>query len=124
MALSPHTRTRLVWRNGKKVREHRWMMEQELGRKLSPNEHVHHINGNPLDNRMENLVVLHQNAHLRLHKQVYPDMKKCVACGTDYEAPNRKRKASKCCSAACAATLRADGRRAQAASSRKSRQPS
>lgn len=42
MALSPHTRTRLVWRNGKKVRASRWLMEQHLGRKLAVWEHVHH----------------------------------------------------------------------------------
>lgn len=52
---SPATRTRLIRRGGKKVREHRWLMEQELGRKLLPTEHVHHRNGNPLDNRLENL---------------------------------------------------------------------
>lgn len=28
--LSAHTRTRLIWRNGKKVRAHRWLMEQHL----------------------------------------------------------------------------------------------
>lgn len=41
--------------NGKEVREHRWVMEQALGRPLLTTETVHHINGNGLDNRLENL---------------------------------------------------------------------
>lgn len=50
------------------VAEHRYVMEQHLGRMLERNEHVHHINGDKLDNRLENLVVLTKAAHHALHK--------------------------------------------------------
>ena len=38
-----------------KILEHRKIMQDHLGRKLTRSEVVHHINGNNADNRLENL---------------------------------------------------------------------
>ena len=39
----------------KYILEHRYVYEQHYGITLTPNQNIHHINGNRLDNRIENL---------------------------------------------------------------------
>lgn len=36
-------------------------MEEHLGRLLESNEHVYHLNGDYLDNRLENLTIIKKN---------------------------------------------------------------
>jgi hypothetical protein len=49
---------------------HQIIAEIELGRSLEKLEVVHHINGNSLDNRSMNLLVLTQAVHAKLHQKM------------------------------------------------------
>lgn|SRR5699024_905728 len=53
------------------VLEHRMIMSNELGRPLSDEEIVHHIDGNKLNNRISNLEVMDRSSHSSLHSEKY-----------------------------------------------------
>lgn len=52
------------------TRKYRKIMEEHLGRKLTKDEHVHHIDGNPENNELSNLMVVSNAEHGRIHASI------------------------------------------------------
>lgn len=62
----PH---RVKVRVGRKViNRSRKVVQDILGRELSTNEHVHHIDGNPLNDNPDNLRVVSPREHYLIHR--------------------------------------------------------
>ena len=87
--------------NGKRMWEHRLVMEKKLGRKIKEGEAIHHINGIRSDNRIENLVLCKTHGE---HTSKFHPQKKKTHCkrgheltdGNIYWGGHRQRNCKKC----------------------------
>ena len=92
---------------------HRVIVENELGRLLSDDEVVHHINEDKLDNRIENLQVMSKAEHTRLHRSTGRTkvQLKCPWCGELFARERRQTHLVKrkngytCCSRKCSGKI-------------------
>ena len=86
----------------RRMDEHRLVMEAHLGYRLPRSLHVHHINGDKRDNRLENLEVIPATVHGAMHAPaINPVTKACQVCGKDFRPHKTKRKRAKTCSEVC-----------------------
>ena len=94
----------------------RILMVQSLGRPLKPYEDVHHIDGNPQNNDLNNLEIINHTTHIKKHnpKKYYDKEMICDVCGksfiwtsdkqsTYYIDKHRKKNRIISCSRSCSA---------------------
>ena len=67
----------------------RWVMEQYIGRELSTDEYVHHLNEDPSDNRLENLAIVSPKEHNRIHNPTRMVTCVCGYCGKEFTRSQR-----------------------------------
>ena len=58
---------RIAMGGDKRKLYHRHIVEDNIGRQLNPVEIIHHIDGNPSNNNIDNLAIMNQGEHARLH---------------------------------------------------------
>lgn len=77
------TEPRHKYSHGHSYQLHRIIMENLLGRHLLLNERVHHKDGDPCNNAVENLEVVFQGEHNRIHLLKGPVFVECQCpkCG-------------------------------------------
>ena len=66
------------------VKEHRLVMEKHIGRYLTKEEQIHHLNGKKQDNRIENLQLTTHKEHIKIHgplilKRWHKTLQSCLA---------------------------------------------
>ena len=83
---------------------HRHLASVKIGRWLTHEENVHHIDGNKENNDLDNLMILTNENHIKIHMNENGKskvIKNCIICGKEFECFNKKKKQKKFCSPEC-----------------------
>jgi len=87
------------------VAQHHLVMSKHIGRPIAKDEQVHHINGVPSDNKLENLMLMKTTKHKSLHQKgkirVPKIPKRCPTCDKMFIASYGNHRRNKYCSREC-----------------------
>lgn len=90
----------LAYKNTGKVYYHRHVKSIEIGRWLTKDEHVHHIDENKINNNIENLDILNSRDHMLKHQIErgfnIKHIEKCIVCDNEFETYTSKYCSNKC----------------------------
>lgn len=84
-------RYKMVWHNGKVTTEHAAVWEKANCRPVPKGHVIHHINGNGLDNRIENLQLMTHKEHNQLHARLRVEGSEVVDSSDETVMKSRKR---------------------------------
>lgn len=69
----------------------RYTIELKLGRYLERHEHVHHKDGNCMNDSIENLELINDSDHAKLHMTKYqPEVFNCPLCNKEFSLSGEK----------------------------------
>jgi len=68
----------------------KYLMEKHLGKKIKPNETIHHIDGDFTNNSIGNLQVLDRSEHIKLERPIQTRNYTCPICNTKFTLCGRK----------------------------------
>ncbi len=94
----------IMYINGVETKAHRHVMATHLRRKLTNTEIVHHIDGDPQNNKIENLQLMTQPEHIRLHLKDDSKYKifECPVCYKEFKrCLSKLTTKTPCCSVEC-----------------------
>lgn len=92
--------------HGRYTTLHRAIYERHHGVKLPRSVHVHHINGDKRDNRIENLEAIPATVHGAMHSPTFlPVVKLCAVCGGEFRPHKTKRRRQQTCGERCRSVL-------------------
>jgi endogenous inhibitor of DNA gyrase (YacG/DUF329 family) len=78
----------LAYKSNYRVYFHRHCASIKLGRWIERDEHTHHLDGNKQNNKLDNLMIVDNSTHAKIHNPIQP--RKCRTCQKSFYPKSKK----------------------------------